>query len=53
VILRESPRSNRIELRLVVGPLPSAEAAAQLCASLAAFHVFCQPAMFDGRHIAL
>jgi hypothetical protein len=53
VTLRENARSNRIELRLLVGPLPSAEAAAQLCASLAAFRLFCQPAMFEGRHLAL
>jgi hypothetical protein len=53
VTLRENARSNRIELRLLVGPLPSAEAAAQLCASLAAFRLFCQPTTFDGRHLAL
>ncbi len=53
VTLRENPRSNRIELRLLVGPLPSAEAAAQLCASLAALRLFCQPTMFDGRRLAL
>jgi hypothetical protein len=49
VTLRENPRSNRTELRLVVGPFSNAEAAAQLCAALAAFKQFCQPTMFDGR----
>lgn len=49
VTLREGLRSKRTELRLVVGPLPNAEAAAQLCASLAPFRQFCQPTMFDGR----
>jgi hypothetical protein len=53
VTLREVPRSNRAELRLVVGPLANAEAAAQLCASLAYFRLFCQPTMFDRRHLAL
>jgi hypothetical protein len=53
VSLRENQRSNRIELRLVVGPFSNAEAAAQLCALLGTFHLFCQPTMFDGRHLAL
>ncbi len=53
VTLRENPHSNRIELRLLVGPLPSAGAATQLCASLAAFRLFCQPTTFAGRHLAL
>ena len=53
VTLRDDPRSNRIELRLVVGPLPNAERAAQLCASLAAFRLSCEPTMFDSRHLAL
>ncbi|HKM88763.1 MAG TPA: hypothetical protein VJX48_09175 [Xanthobacteraceae bacterium] len=53
VTIKENPRSMRIELRLLVGPLPSIEAAAQLCASLAAFRLFCQPTNFDGRHLAL
>ncbi|HUZ32253.1 MAG TPA: hypothetical protein VMV19_09165 [Xanthobacteraceae bacterium] len=49
VTVRDNPRSNRLELRLVVGPLPTAEAAAQLCISLAAMRVGCQPTMFDHR----
>lgn len=53
VTLKDIPRSKRVELRLVVGPLPSAGAAAQLCASLAAFRLFCQPTTFDGQHLAL
>jgi hypothetical protein len=53
VSLRENQRSNRIELRLMVGPFSNAEAAAQLCALLGTFHLFCQPTMFDGRHLAL
>ena len=53
VMLREIPRSKRIELRLVVGPLANAEAAAQLCASLAPYRLSCQPTIFDRRHLAL
>ena len=49
VTLRESARSNRTELRLVVGPFANAGAAAQLCAELAAFRHSCWPTMFDGR----
>lgn len=53
VTLKEIPRSNRVELRLIVGPLPSPGAAVELCASLAAFRLFCQPTNFDGQHLAL
>jgi hypothetical protein len=51
--LKELPRSNKDELRLVVGPLPDAESAVRLCASLASYRVFCQPAIFDKQHLAL
>ena len=51
--LKESPRSKRAELRLVVGPLPSPGAAVELCATLASFRVSCQPTNFDGQHLAL
>jgi hypothetical protein len=53
VSLRENQRSSRIELHLVVGPFSNADAAAQLCALLGTFHQFCQPTMFDGRHLAV
>jgi hypothetical protein len=53
VELHQIPRSNRVELRLVVGPLDNSEAAAQLCAALAAYRLLCQPATFDSSHIAL
>lgn len=51
--LKEIPRSKHIELRLVVGPLPSPGAAAELCATLVSFRVSCQPTNFDGQHLAL
>jgi hypothetical protein len=49
VTIHENARTNKTELRLVVGPFASAEAAGQLCASLAALKLSCQPTMFDGR----
>jgi hypothetical protein len=41
------------ELRLVVGPLSNASAAAKICASLAASGWTCRPAVFDGQRLAL
>jgi hypothetical protein len=53
ISLSEMPPSNRPELRLVVGPLASADAAARLCATLERFRLTCQPTIFAGRHLAL
>lgn len=53
VTLRAIPQSDRVELRLVVGPLANSEAAAQLCASLVPYRLFCQPTVFDRQHVAL
>jgi hypothetical protein len=53
VALRENPRSHKTELRLVVGPIGTAAAAAELCASLMAAQFSCLPTMFDGRNLAL
>ena len=53
VALRENPRSHKTELRLVVGPIGTAAAAAELCASLMAAQLSCLPTMFDGRNLAL
>jgi hypothetical protein len=53
VSVRETPHSTRIELRLVVGPLAQPGAAAQLCQALSMFGMFCQPAVYDGQHLAL
>ena len=53
VSVRETPRSNKIELRLVVGPLAHPGAATQLCQALTMFGMFCQPAVYDGQHLAL
>jgi hypothetical protein len=53
VMLHGVPRTGRVELRLVAGPLASAEAAAKLCAALAPYRLACQPTLFGGQHIAL
>lgn len=53
VALREIPKTHRAELRLVVGPLPSSAAAAQFCAALVPYRLFCQPTVFDRQHLAL
>jgi hypothetical protein len=46
-------RSKAILLRLVVGPLVSADAAAKLCTTLGRYRLACQPTIFAGRHLAL
>jgi len=53
VSLSETPQSNRPELRLVVGPIASADAAAKLCTTLGRFRLTCQPTIFAGRHLTL
>jgi hypothetical protein len=53
VMLREVPHTGRVELRLVVGPLANAEAAAKLCTALAPYRLSCQPTLFSGQHVAL
>jgi hypothetical protein len=53
VAVREPPKTNRVELRLVAGPLAQLGLAEQLCASLTPFGLFCQPTIFDGQHLAL
>jgi len=52
ISVRDIPKTNRIELRLVVGPLPQATAAAEMCALLTPFGLFCQPTKYDGQHLA-
>jgi len=49
ISLSEMPPSNRPELRLVVGPLASADAAAKLCTTLERFRLPCQPAIASFR----
>lgn len=53
VALREGTRPGTLELRLVVGPLANAGAAARLCAALLSASLGCQPTVFDGQRLAL
>jgi len=53
VALRERAKLGTVELRLVVGPLPSAVQAARLCVVITATGTVCQPAVFDGQRLAL
>jgi hypothetical protein len=45
-------RPGTTDYRLLVGPLPNAAAATQLCARFAAARVTCRPAKFDGQRLA-
>jgi hypothetical protein len=51
--VKDNPRTNRVELRLVIGSFASHAEAAKLCTSLAISHINCQPVMLDGQQIAL
>ena len=53
ISVREVPHSNRIELRLMAGPIAQPGTAAALCAQLAALGLYCQPTIYDGQHLAL
>jgi hypothetical protein len=53
IALGGTQQSNRPELRLVIGPIASADAAAKLCKTLERFRLTCQPTIFAGRHLAL
>jgi hypothetical protein len=53
IALGETQQSNRPELRLVIGPIASADAAAKLCRTLEHFRLTCQPTIFGGRHLTL
>jgi hypothetical protein len=53
VMLREIPKTKRVELHLVAGPLASSEAAARLCLELASFRLYCHPTVFGPDRVAL
>jgi phosphoribulokinase len=53
IAVRESTRSGAVDLRLVVGPVIDAQAAARLCATLSAAGLSCQTTVFDGQRLAL
>lgn len=51
--VHQRPRSGRAEFHLLAGPLPSAVAAAKICASMTAAGGICRPAVFDGQRLAV
>src|SRR5262245_5094322 len=51
VVVRES-KSRGVDLRLIVGPLASTEAATRTCAALLAARRFCQMTTFEGQPFA-
>jgi hypothetical protein len=53
VAVRENSKTRSADLRLIVGPVANAEAAARLCVALAAAHRYCQPAAFEGQRLLL
>jgi hypothetical protein len=53
VQVRENNKTPGADLRLIIGPLASAEAAARLCSALLAEHRYCQPVAFEGQRLSL
>jgi hypothetical protein len=51
--VRENSKTHGADLRLVIGPIADAEAAARLCTTLAASHHYCQPVAFEGQRLSL
>ncbi len=52
VATRENGRNKSKEMRLILGPVDSLEAATQLCMTLAAARRYCQPVAFEGQKLA-
>ena len=50
--VREHPKTRNTEFRLVIGPLPDAEAAADLCAAMSAARRYCRPVPFEGQQLS-
>jgi len=51
--VRETTRPGGVQLRLIVGPLADAEAAARLCAIFLSAGRVCETTVFDGQRLAL
>ena len=51
--IRDGGKPGAVDLRLIVGPLTDAAAAARLCGTLAMGGLACQPTIFDGQRLAL
>jgi hypothetical protein len=53
VTVRENAQTRAAELRLIVGPVATPDAAAKLCAPFVAARRYCQPTTFAGQRLAL
>lgn len=53
ISIKEGPKTGTVELRLVVGPVANAAAAARICARLQTNGVPCIPTVFDGQRLSL
>lgn len=53
ITLRETPKTKRIELHLVAGPLGSSADAARLCLELAPYRLSCHPIVLTPDRVAL
>jgi len=49
--VRETRRGGRPDMRLIAGPLPSADDAAKLCAAILSAGRYCEPALFHGQRL--
>ena len=49
---RETKRGGRPDVRLVAGPLPSADDAARLCAAILNAGRYCEPAVYHGQRLS-
>jgi hypothetical protein len=52
VAVRENGKTHGVDLRLVIGPIADAEAAARVCTALSAAHHYCQPVAFEGQRLS-
>lgn len=52
IAVRENSKTRGIDLRLILGPFPSTEMAARLCATLLAGHRYCQPVAYEGQRLS-
>jgi hypothetical protein len=53
IAIKEGQKAGTVELRLVVGPVANAAAAARVCARLQTSGVPCVPTVFDGQRLSL
>lgn len=53
VFVTRETNTRGVNLRLILGPLPTTEAATRLCAILMAAHRYCQMTTFEGQQLSL